>query len=139
MKQRNYRRKKLMVNPRLQLLIMWQSVVIGFFCIVAVHLSYFEHSVVVLYLPVIGFIPTYFFKFLPMIGLFLSFWWSFYFSNRIAGPIYSIEKQLKINLQNGTLENVSCRKDDYLCELVKLINLNIQIKNKTDTENATEK
>lgn len=116
------RRRRLLINPRLQLTMMGHSILVGLICIVSVHLSYLKNSIADYYIPGIGRVSTEDLSYLPFLALILAFAWGFYFSNRVAGPIYSIQRQLQQNLRDQSFTEVRCRKKDYFFELVKVIN-----------------
>lgn len=48
--------------------------------------------------------------------------WSLYVSNKIAGPIYRLKKELSDHIENGTQKDIAFRKGDYFTELAELVN-----------------
>ncbi len=60
---------------------------------------------------------------------FISSYFSLFFSNKIAGPIYNMKQTLEQNEKDGTQKLIKLRSDDYFFSLAEKINVLIEKKN----------
>ncbi len=127
-------RRRLLINPTVQLTMLAHTVVVAGISVIGVHLSYFRQSVDEIYIYGIGIVSTSSLMYLPFIGLFICILWGFAFSNRIVGPIYRIENQLRAMSENGETTEIRCRKKDYFTSMVSA--LNSYISNQSKAKNS---
>ena len=73
----------------------------------------------------INYMAVAFFVLILVISL-LSSYFSLYFSNKIAGPIYNINRVLDDNVRDNTSRMIKLRKGDYFIDLSEKINLLIE-------------
>lgn len=73
----------------------------------------------------VNYMALVFFVLILLISL-LSSYFSLFFSNKIAGPIYNISQVLDGNARNNTHNTIKMRKGDYFIELSEKINLLIE-------------
>ena len=73
----------------------------------------------------INYMAVAFFVLILAISL-LSSYFSLFFSNKIAGPIYNINQVLDNNARDNTHRTIKLRKHDYFINLSEKINLLIE-------------
>lgn len=73
----------------------------------------------------INYMAVAFFILILVISL-LSGYFSLFFSNKIAGPIYNINQVLDSNARDNTYRTIKLRKNDYFINLSEKINLLIE-------------
>ncbi len=74
---------------------------------------------------------AFFFFALVLLITILTGYFSLYFSNKIAGPIYNIERTLDANEKNQENAQIRLRKNDYFSNLATKINRLIEKNQKT--------
>ena len=72
----------------------------------------------------------FFFAFV-LLTTFITGYFSLYFSNKIAGPIYNIERILDAHESNQKNVQIKLRKNDYFLSLAEKIN-RLLLQNKKD-------
>ncbi len=118
-KLRFYQRRYI-IYPKLQFEVLLYSLAVSIVVSIANQIFRFlssrENEV---FLGINSSLTLYFLNFLLLI---LIVFLGFHFTNRIAGPIYRVEKQLKEILAGKDIHSIKIRKNDYFQDFVDVQN-----------------
>ena len=129
-------RKKLLVDKDLQFniiryLVLYSTTLsLVFLCVLYIASSYFitkvsqlnvDPEIITSLFSDINYMALAFFILILLISL-ASSYFSLFFSNKIAGPIYNMNQTLELNRNNNSQNLIQLRKEDYFLNLAEKIN-----------------
>jgi hypothetical protein len=101
---------------------MFHTFVVALLAVLTLQLLNLSRAVSEIYISGIGLISTNILWFFPLPFLLISILWGFWYSNRIVGPLFNLQRHLEKTLSGETLAPARCRKSDLFKELFDVVN-----------------